>query len=58
MAVNVNIPITEKSSFFYYAGWSRDIKFQLTERNAWGIVKGTKVRPEVKPKKIFINSRF
>ena len=50
MAVNIHIPFIEKLNFSNYAGRSHDIKFQLAERNAWGIVKGTEVRSEAKPK--------
>ena len=49
MAVNVNIPAIEKLNLSNYAGWSRDIKFQLAEWDSWCIIKGTKVRPKVKP---------
>ena len=49
MAVNVNIPVIAKLIFSNYADWSHDIKLHLAERDAWGIVKGTKVKPGAKP---------
>ena len=49
MPANVKIPVIEKLNFSNYADWSPDIKFQLAERDAQGIVKGIEVRPEAEP---------